>query len=43
MKDNCYVSAGISVKHPKVPLTKQYIRYVESNVTKNVQTVQETV
>ena len=30
MKDNCYVSAGISVKHPKVPPNKLYIRYVES-------------
>jgi hypothetical protein len=26
MKDSCYVSAGISVKHPKVPPNKQYVR-----------------
>jgi hypothetical protein len=28
MKDNCYVSAGVSVKHPSVPPVKQYVRYV---------------
>ncbi|KDR22110.1 steroidogenic acute regulatory protein-like isoform X2 [Zootermopsis nevadensis] len=26
MKDGCYVSAGVSVKHPSVPPVKQYVR-----------------
>jgi hypothetical protein len=30
MKDSCYVSAGISIKHPNVPPVKQYVRYVVS-------------
>jgi hypothetical protein len=33
MKDKCYVPAGISVKHRKVPPNKHYVRYVESVVS----------
>jgi hypothetical protein len=30
MKDNCFVSAGVSVKHPNVPPVKQYVRWAVS-------------